>query len=158
MTTYHVTSIGMIKSTSEGFQIQIDHMYRAALQCLEDFSHINVIWWFHGLDNEEAKSILTVDQPYKNGPEKMGIFATRSPARPNSIALTTVKILHIDQVNGTILIPYIDAIDGSPVLDIKPYTPSIDRVEHPLVPDWCSNWPKSYETSGDFDWESVFQF
>ncbi|MDR0958673.1 MAG: tRNA (N6-threonylcarbamoyladenosine(37)-N6)-methyltransferase TrmO, partial [Clostridiales bacterium] len=49
---------------------------------------------------------------------------------------------------------YIEAFDGSPVLDIKPYTPSLDRVELPNVPDWCSHWPKCYEQSGDFEWES----
>lgn len=55
-------------------------------------------------------------------------------------------------------ISWIDAFDGSPVLDIKPYHPSIDRVEEPIVPDWCKNWPKSIESSGDFDWSSVFIF
>ena len=53
---------------------------------------------------------------------------------------------------------YIDAENGTPVLDVKPYTPSLDRVERPDVPGWCAHWPKSAEASGDFDWEKVFNF
>lgn len=48
--------------------------------------------------------------------------------------------------------------DGSPVLDIKPYTPSLDRIEAPGVPQWCSHWPKSLEEAGCFDWEEEFNF
>jgi len=48
--------------------------------------------------------------------------------------------------------------NNSPVLDIKPYIPSLDRVENPIVPDWYEHWPKSCEESGDFDWESGFNF
>lgn len=88
----------------------------------------------------------------------MGIFATRSPARPNPIALGTAQVIRIDHASGVIQIAYTDAADQTPVLDIKPYTPSLDRVESPAVPDWCSHWPKSLEESGGFDWESVFNF
>ena len=88
----------------------------------------------------------------------MGIFATRSPARPNPIALTAVEVIQIDYENGIIRIAYTDANDGTPVLDLKPYTPSIDRVESPDVPDWCAHWPKNVEESGDFDWENEFNF
>ena len=49
-------------------------------------------------------------------------------------------------------------MDGTPVLDIKPYTPSLDSVETPGVPEWCSQWPKCTEDSWDFDWEAVFNF
>ena len=52
----------------------------------------------------------------------------------------------------------IDAYPGSPVLDLKPYTPSIERVERPSVPGWRDRWPKSYEEGGGFDWEVEFSF
>lgn len=55
-------------------------------------------------------------------------------------------------------IAYIDANDGTPVLDIKPYTPGLDRVEKPGVPDWCCHWPESLEESGEFNWENEFNF
>lgn len=61
-------------------------------------------------------------------------------------------------VSGDTFSIYHDADNGTPVLDIKPYTPSYDRVENPLVPAWCSRWPKNTETSGDFDWDEVFNF
>lgn len=53
---------------------------------------------------------------------------------------------------------HIDAEAGTPVLDIKPYTPSLGRVEKPSVPSWCADWPASVEESGRFDWSSVFNF
>ena len=49
-------------------------------------------------------------------------------------------------------------MDDSIILDIKQYTPSIDRVENPNVPTWCRHWPLSYEESGNFDWEDEFLF
>ena len=53
---------------------------------------------------------------------------------------------------------YIDAEDGSPLLDLKPYTPSLDRVEDPPLPAWCAHWPRDVESSGDFPWEDEFNF
>lgn len=88
----------------------------------------------------------------------MGVFATRSPLRPNPLALTAVSVLDLDNQTGIIKIAYIDANDGTPVLDIKPYTPSLDRVENPQVPSWCDHWPKSVETSGAFNWAEEFNF
>ena len=109
-------------------------------------------------DDEENRSVLEAESPYKQGPDTMGIFATRSPQRPNPIALSVAQILYIDHEAGVIYIAYADARQGSPVLDLKPYTPSLDRVEHPQVPDWCGHWPRSLEESGDFDWENEFNF
>lgn len=76
----------------------------------------------------------------------------------NPIALTTSQIIHIDNEQGIIQVAYIDADDKTPLLDIKPYAPSLDRVEQPELPNWCSYWPKSTEESGDFDWEDEFNF
>ena len=88
----------------------------------------------------------------------MGVFATRSPQRPNPIALSVAQVLRIDQERGRIWIAYSDAEPGTPVLDLKPYTPSIDRVGEPQVPGWCSHWPQAMERAGEFDWESEFNF
>ena len=85
-------------------------------------------------------------------------FATRSPERPNPIALSCSYITYIDEENGIIGLAYIDAENDTPVLDIKPYTPSLDRVENPITPKWCEDWPDSVEKSGEFDWSSVFRF
>ncbi len=97
-------------------------------------------------------------KPYTKGPDTLGTFATRSPQRPNPIALSCTHVTYIDVDSGIIGLAYIDADDQSPVLDIKPYTPSLDRVEAPAVPAWCKHWPNNVETSGEFDWESEFNF
>ena len=156
--TYEVYSIGNISNTESGAFLELEPQYIPALQALDGFSHINVIWWFSGCDNKEARNCLEAKQPYKKAPSKMGIFATRSPVRPNPIALSAVEIIKIDYQKGMIEIAYIDANDNTPILDIKPYTPSLDRIETPAVPEWCCHWPKSLEQSADFDWEKEFNF
>lgn len=158
MQNFNVNPIGKININKEGLFIQLEPKYIPALQALDGFSHLNVIWWFSDFDNEKTRSILETSQPYKNAPAVMGMFATRSPVRPNPIALTVTQIIQIDYEKGIIQAAYIDANDGSPVLDIKPYTPSLDRVEAPNVPKWCSHWPMSLEQSESFDWENEFNF
>lgn len=155
---YQVKSIGKIKNDENGAYIQLEPEYVLGLQALEGFSHINVVWWFSDCDNDVERNKLQNEQPYKNAPKVMGVFSTRSPARPNPIALTTSEVISIDFDNGIIHVTFIDANNNTPVLDIKPYTPSFDRVETPGVPVWCNEWPKSTETSGYFDWEDVFNF
>lgn len=158
MTNYEVFPIGKIRNNESGAFIEIDTRYIPAMAALEGFSHINVLWWFSDFDTKEARNTLQTPQPYKKAPATMGIFATRSPVRPNPIALTAVEVIYIDYQNGLIQIAYIDANDATPVLDIKPYTPSLDRVETPGVPKWCCQWPKSLEQSASFAWEDVFNF
>lgn len=158
MTHFKVFPIGKIKNSEKGTFIEVEPKYIPAMTALDGFSHINVIWWFSDFDNEEGRSALQTPQPYKNAPKTMGTFATRSPLRPNPIALTTAEIIYVDYQKGLIQIAYIDANDATPVLDMKPYTPSFDRVETPAVPDWCSNWPMSTEESGCFNWAGVFNF
>lgn len=150
--------IGTIHSGDGGFFIEVAPAYRAALKGLEGFGYIQVIWWFSGCDDTHSRSTLTEKSPYKRGPETLGVFATRSPRRPNPIAVSPACVTQIDCAHGVIGLGWIDADDGTPVLDIKPYTPSVDRVEQPVVPDWCAHWPKNVEQSGDFDWSAEFNF
>lgn len=158
MKNFQIYSIGRIRVKEEGFYIMLEPKYVPALKALDGFGNINIIWWLSDFDNKEDRSILEVRKPYKNAPEEMGIFATRSPIRPNPIALSSAKVIHINYEKGIVQIAYIDANDGTPVLDIKPYTPSLDRLENPLVPGWCSHWPKSIEGSANFDWDDEFNF
>lgn len=153
-----VHSIGKVCNNENGIFIELDKNFIPALQALDGFSHINVLWWFNDYDDEQSRSVLQTESPYKGSPEAMGIFATRSPVRPNPLALTATEIIQIDFVKGTIQVAFMDANDNTPILDIKPYTPSFDRVETPDVPEWCSGWPKSTEESGYFIWAKVFNF
>lgn len=100
------------------------------------------------------RDTLDMAKPYKSAPETMGVFATRSPFRPNPIALTAAQILEIDYAGGKIRLAYIDAEDGSPVLDIKPYSPCLDVVQTAQTPAWCAHWPKSLEESAVYDWSA----
>lgn len=158
MQTFQVKPIGKVRANGAGVHIEVDTQYIPALKALDGFTHLNILWWFSDFDEDEMRNILEAPKPYKKSPEIMGIFATRSPVRPNPIALSTVQVSRIDYKRGIIQIPYIDANNDTPVLDIKPYTPSLDRVENPGVPDWCKHWPGSIEKSADFNWENEFNF
>jgi len=155
---YKIIPIGRVESDYGVFRIVLDKKYRDALTELQGFSHIQVLCWFEGCDNESARNHLINIKPYTNGPDKVGTFATRSPERPNPIALSVCEIASVDKENAIINLTYIDAFTGTPVCDIKPYTPSADKVENAKVPAWCAHWPKSYEESESFDWEKEFNF
>lgn len=154
---FQVRSIGHVVVDDDGFSIAIAAPYRPALEGLSGFSHLNVLWWCHHLDEPEYREMVTADKPYKAGPDRIGIFATRSPARPNPIALTAVPVLGLDVAAGIVRIAYIDAEAETPVLDIKPYLPAVDRIRDTTSPGWCSDWPAWYEDSATFDWGAVFE-
>jgi tRNA-Thr(GGU) m(6)t(6)A37 methyltransferase TsaA len=155
-TNHVVEPIGQVVVDDRGFTLAVDQAYRAALRGLEGFSHLNVLFWCHHLDTPEYRAMTVADKPYKDGPDQLGIFATRSPARPNPIALTPVPVLGIDHDAGMVHIAFIDAEPGSPILDIKPYHPAVDRIRDVTTPAWCASWPSWYEESATFDWGAVF--
>ncbi|WP_105614634.1 SAM-dependent methyltransferase [Vallitalea okinawensis] len=150
--------IGKVKIEESRFFLELDKCYFEATLGLEEYSHLQVVWWFHLYDSQETRSQTVVDKPYKNGPEKIGLLATRSPIRPNPIAITPCPLIHLDQENHRIEIAYIDCENDTPILDIKPYEPSIDRVRDVQMPKWCQHWPKYYEESATFDWGQEFNF
>lgn len=158
MNDMKVYPIGKIENENNQVKIILDPTYKRGLKGLLGYSHVQVLWWMDDCDNPNDRSTLVEKKPYVNGPERIGVFALRSPERPNPIAVSNVNIAYLDEEAGTIGLYYIDAFSGSMVLDLKPYTPSIDRIEHPVTPEWCSHWPKSYEESSDFDWASEFNF
>lgn len=149
-----LTPIGHVTTDKEGFVLEIERPLRPALAGLRGFSHLDVLWWCNHVDTPECRRILECDKPYRNGPARLGIFATRSPVRPNPIALTAVPVLDLDEEHGRIRVAFIDALDGSPILDLKPYHPATDRVRRVSVPAWCGHWPEWYEDSASFDWQS----
>lgn len=152
MNSFTVRQIGIIQADERGFRLVLDKPYAAALRGLDGFSHVCALWWFSGCDNDGARGTLEERAAYRTAPAVLGTFATRSPARPNPIALSVAQVLGIDPTAGVVALAYIDADDGTPLLDIKPYTPSLDRVEAPRVPGWCAHWPACLEASGEFDW------
>jgi tRNA-Thr(GGU) m(6)t(6)A37 methyltransferase TsaA len=151
-------AIGKVEPTEDGFAIRLTDKYKDALTGLDGFSHLHVLWWADQVDSPENREITVVDKPYKQGPDKLGIYATRSPLRPNPIADTVIYVTRIDHEKGVVYTPYIDAEPGTPVLDIKIYLPSCDIVKDFSVPEWAERFPASLEESAEFDWGSVFNF
>ncbi len=100
--------------------IRIDPPWRPGLVGLDAGSHVVVLYWM-----DRARRDLIVQNP-KHTDGTSGVFSLRSPVRPNPIALAVVKVLALDIAEGTMEIDAIDCLDGSPVLDIKPYIPGID--------------------------------
>ena len=159
MQTFTVHPVGVVNGGGEGpAQLRIDPAYRDGLRGLEGFGHAVVTWWAHEVDDPELRALVDAGRPYARLDHDLGIFATRSPLRPNPLALTVIELAAVDADVGLVETPYLNAADGTPVLDLKPYTPSIDRIEHPIVPAWCAHWPESAEASADFDWPSEFRF
>ncbi|XP_074276326.1 uncharacterized protein LOC141600052 [Silene latifolia] len=113
----------------------------ASLEGLEEYSHIWIIYVFHlntdleklWLEPSRSKVKAKVRVPRLKGGKK-GVFATRSPHRPCPIGLTVAKI---EAVQGhMILLSGVDLVDGTPVLDVKPYLPYCDSIKESAVPDW----------------------
>jgi putative methyltransferase, YaeB/AF_0241 family len=147
--------IGKVKIENGRFFIELEEKYAQALKGIEEYSHIQVVWWFHLYDNDETRNYLVMDKPYAKGPEKVGVLASRSPVRPNPIGITACQLIR--QESSTRLeVAYIDAENDTPVLDIKPYEPSIDRVREVTMPKWCKHWPQYLEDNESFDWGKEF--
>ena len=103
-----------------------------ALTGLEDFSHIWIVYLFHGV--EAGKWQPTVRPPRLGGNRRMGVFATRSNFRPNPIGLSVVKLekIVVAERETYLELSGIDLLDGTPVLDIKPYLPYADAIDNAL--------------------------
>lgn len=154
---YQIKPIGFVKTSAGNFSIQIEKEFLPALTNIEGFSHLQIIWWGNLYDSQKFRGNLTAKKPYKKGPEIIGVFATRSPVRPNPILLTTIDVRNVDHEKGIIYTSWIDAENNTPVLDIKPYHKE-ERVKECKVPAWCEHWPKWLEESAEFNWQNEFNF
>ncbi len=125
----------------ETLSIELAPEFRPAMKALDQFSHIIVLWWAHGVDTPEYRKLLQTNPPY--APEHLtGVFATRAPYRPNPIGMSICPIASVDEENGVIRVTDIDAVDGTTVLDVKAYFPVCDRVRTAHIPAWLSDWPE----------------
>ncbi|MBS1914235.1 MAG: tRNA (N6-threonylcarbamoyladenosine(37)-N6)-methyltransferase TrmO [Bacteroidetes bacterium] len=120
------------------------HLYddlAAGLHGLTDFSHAVIVFLMHHASFDPARHLLRAPRD-RNDMPRTGIFAQRAKHRPNPIGITTVPILGI--APGVLRVRGLDAIDGTPVLDIKPYVPAFDAVENPTVPEWMDRLMHGY--------------
>ncbi len=138
---FEVKPIGYIRKSEEGSFIKILPEYKMGLYRLETISHIFILWWIHENDTNEARQARITIPRVRNTevePEQMGTFATRSPRRPNPIGMTLARITSI--IDSHIYVDYIDAFEGTPVIDLKPYLPNGDRVDAEIsLPPWFAH-------------------
>jgi tRNA-Thr(GGU) m(6)t(6)A37 methyltransferase TsaA len=114
-------------------EIVIDEGLTEALDGLDDFSHIIVIYWIH---KSSSTPPMKVHPRGRTNKPFVGVFASRSPDRPNPLGKSTVRLL---KRRGNVLtVKGLDAIDGTPVLDIKPYITRLDTAEDARVPPWSN--------------------
>lgn len=156
-TNIQIDPIGKVHIENNAFVIKLKEKYVPALTNIKGFSHLQIVWWGNLFDKQGYRNQTVTNKPYKKGPDKIGVFATRSQIRPNPILITTIFAQDIDFEKGLIYTPYIDAENNTPVLDIKPYHLS-ERVKECSVPTWCNHWPSWYEDSATFDWQNEFNF
>jgi excinuclease ABC subunit A len=140
-TIFDIFPIGYVRNNSGRTFLEILEPYIPALKELEHFSHVRILWWFHRFADDRFRRTTQVNPPYENAP-RAGVFASRSPVRPNPIGLTTAKIVDVDQQKGMIEVIGIDAYDKTPIIDLKPYIPACDRVKDFSVAKWFAHWPE----------------
>lgn len=120
---------GMVSEARAVLKLNNIPEYKRALSHLEDFSHVWIIFIFH--KHTEKKWKPTIKPPRVDAPSEIGVFASRSPHRPNPIGMSAVKLEHIDwNAKGGVEIHLsgVDFLNETPVLDIKPYLPYTDRI------------------------------
>ena len=122
-------------------EIIINEELKNGLKGLEDFSHIIVVYHLNEAKFIKEKHLTRRPQGRDDMPE-VGIFSQRAKDRPNAIGVTSVKLLSIKQ--NIIEVQGLDAINGTPVLDIKPYYPQFDLKENAIVPEWVNILMKDY--------------
>jgi len=115
--------------------------YRDGLHGLEQFSHAIIVTYLHEAGYDPSRHLVRRPRGLKTMPE-MGIFAQRAKDRPNPVGITVVSIVGVEP--GALVVRGLDAIDGTPVIDVKPYYPVYDRVDAPKVPAWVTKLMKGY--------------
>ena len=133
--------VGFVKTKAAGKQIRdksrisqiiFSEELTEALEGIQDFSHLFVLFWLHKMSDED-KRIMKVRPRGRRDMPLLGVFATRTPHRPNPIGLTRVKLLGVE--GNVVTVQGLDAFDGTPVLDIKPFD-HWDTTDDIRIPEW----------------------
>lgn len=139
---------GLVESAVATIDFEPIQDNRLALRDLETFSHLWVVFVFHGQHYQRFKPL--VQPPRLGGKKSMGVYATRSPNRPNGIGLSAVKLhgVSFDADAYRVHVGGGDFLDGTPVLDIKPYVPFVDA-----IPEASSEWATAAVTRMPVIWQ-----
>lgn len=151
MNNITLTIIGYVESTatkqtdehwgSVEARIALQPEYRGGLRGLEQFSHALIVTFLHEARFEPTKHLLRRPRGLASMPE-VGIFAQRAKDRPNPLGITAVTIIGVE--SGALVVRGLDVINGTPVLDVKPYYPAYDRVMNAVVPEWVDSLMEKY--------------
>ncbi len=126
---------GLVKKSWARLKLRADLQPEESLQGLEGFSHVWLIWVFH--QNKVSRFHSKVHPPRLGG-KSMGLFATRTPHRPNPIGLSLVELVSVEK--DGIVVAGADLVDGTPILDIKPYLPEVEA-----LPEARTGWPRELD-------------
>lgn len=144
---------GLVRGAKASLEITPCLSQIEAFRRLEDFSHIWVLFVFHQSLNQGWRP--TVRPPRLGGNDRVGVFASRSGFRPNAIGQSVVELLGIQSVNGQVnlLLGGVDLLNGTPVLDIKPYLPYSDAISDAkagyALQQPAARWPVIFSTKAD---------
>lgn len=120
------------KFADEVSEVIVDEKFTDALDGIDGYSHVIIVYWM-----DKVKDYVIKHQPQGNPDVPVvGIFACRCPRRPNPVAITTVKLL--SRKGNEITVKGLDVLDGTPVIDIKPYWPQYDKVTNERIPAWVN--------------------
>lgn len=140
---------GLVDSLRSTIVFEPEYRNPDALRGLEEFSHLWIIWQFSEAVRQEWSP--TVRPPRLGGNTRMGVFATRSPFRPNSIGLSCVKLIGLEQTEDCGIVIHVagaDLMNGTPIFDIKPYIPYSDA--HPDALGGFTDTAKDFLLNVDF--------
>jgi tRNA-Thr(GGU) m(6)t(6)A37 methyltransferase TsaA len=155
-TAYPVRAIGHVHSsysdpgdvvhahdrwTGDTSRIQLLPQHAGGLRGLEGYSHVIVLFWVH-----RARQWKMPRGHHK--PPHVKVFATRMPVRPNPIGLSVVELLGFSPETGEVVVRGLDAVNGTPVLDLKPYIPNFDSLPAATVPEWVAEHLNSHFHAG----------
>ncbi len=142
----HLIPIGIVRNKLEEpgrrewqkviSEIIIDKELETALDGVEGFSHLIIVYWMHKLPPRQQPPIKVHPRGEHSLP-LVGVFASRSPSRPNPIGITVVKLL--GRQGNILKVAGLDALNGTPLLDIKPYIPSHDSIKDAVIPEWLEH-------------------
>ena len=140
---------GLVKSATASIVLANNEFNKLSIRGIEDFSHLWVVFVFHQQHYQNTKPL--VNPPRLGGKTSVGVFATRSPNRPNPIGISAVELSGIEHTANEILIHIAsgDFLDGTPVIDIKPYVPFVDN-----IPTATSNWASEAEPTLPVEWQA----
>ncbi len=131
--------IGEVESAGEASRVLIYSEFCPGLLGVEEYSHLIVLYWIHLRDNDRNRRTLRVTPPRHDGAPLTGVFACRSPSRPNPIGLSVVELESVDGCR--LRVKGLDALEGSPIVDLKPYQPRADSVPDASTPEWSQRGP-----------------